>query len=164
MAGEHGQEHKEKGKKSAEEEATSLRASLVESPATRIRFKDFYRTFKKKEREGNAVATTNTQTDKQAAPAGGYTSERRKKALGRGAEVAREYALSVLERGLLPEKVHWRVFLELADLSKRENQFEDARRLFAKVNEMQVRCTPSFFQESICLLTLDTDRSLPPTL
>ena len=133
-----GLERKERGKKSAEERANDLRSSLVESPATRIRFKDFYRTFKKKEREANTAAASTAEAHDKAAQGGGHRGGRRSKGMGRGAEVAREYALSVLEKGLLPEKVHWRVILELADLSKRENQFGEARRLFAKVNEMQV--------------------------
>ena len=35
--------------------------------------------------------------------------------------------------GTLPEKVHWKIYLEIADLAKRENHFEEARRLYKKV-------------------------------
>jgi hypothetical protein len=34
-------------------------------------------------------------------------------------------------------QVHWRVYLEMAELSKRENKFDDARRLYRKVTKLQ---------------------------
>jgi la-related protein 1 len=49
--------------------------------------------------------------------------------------VGREYALRCLE--WMPEKLHWRVLLELADLSKRDNRLDESRVLFQKVNELQ---------------------------
>lgn len=30
----------------------------------------------------------------------------------------------------VPQKMHWRVFLDLADFSKRESKFDEARNLF----------------------------------
>jgi tetratricopeptide (TPR) repeat protein len=30
----------------------------------------------------------------------------------------------------MPQKIHWRVYLELADLAKRESKFQDARYFF----------------------------------
>jgi len=37
----------------------------------------------------------------------------------------------------LPEGVHWRVHLEMADLAKREKNFGDARRLYRRATELQ---------------------------
>jgi tetratricopeptide (TPR) repeat protein len=50
---------------------------------------------------------------------------------------AEAYALKALESGSIPEKTHWRIYLELADLAKRSNKLEEARNLFAKVCELQ---------------------------
>ncbi|KAI2512860.1 hypothetical protein MHU86_1406 [Fragilaria crotonensis] len=50
---------------------------------------------------------------------------------------AKEYALKALETGAVPEKTHWRVYLELADLAKRSNRFVEARKLYAQVCELQ---------------------------
>jgi tetratricopeptide (TPR) repeat protein len=52
-----------------------------------------------------------------------------------GYRAAREVCRQYLE--ILPQKVHWRVFLELADLAKRENFFKRARRLYHRVTRMQ---------------------------
>jgi hypothetical protein len=42
---------------------------------------------------------------------------------------AEEYALQTLKSGVVPEyDAHWRGGLELADLAKRSNKFEEARR------------------------------------
>jgi len=30
----------------------------------------------------------------------------------------------------VPQKIHWRVFLDLADFAKRESKFDEARNLF----------------------------------
>ena len=37
----------------------------------------------------------------------------------------------------LPTKIRWRVFLELADLAKREHELDDARALYQKVNALE---------------------------
>jgi tetratricopeptide (TPR) repeat protein len=50
---------------------------------------------------------------------------------------AEDYALRTLKYGSIPEKTHWRVYLELADLAKRSNKFEDARKLYSLVCELQ---------------------------
>lgn len=41
------------------------------------------------------------------------------------------YATSFLDK--LPANLHWRVYLELADIAKRSNKAEEARRLFQRV-------------------------------
>lgn len=50
---------------------------------------------------------------------------------------AHEYAMQTLSAGSLPETVHWRVYLELADLAKRSNRFEEARKLYQQVCSLQ---------------------------
>ena len=50
---------------------------------------------------------------------------------------AEKYAMSSLSDGSLPESIHWRVFLELADLAKRSNRFEEARNLYQQVYTLQ---------------------------
>ena len=77
----------------------------MESPETRAAFKEFYRTFRLKERLS--------------------------------IQEAKDYALKALEDGSVPEKTHWRVYLELADLAKRSNRFGEARTFFAQVCELQ---------------------------
>uniref|UniRef100_A0A7S4M9K9 Uncharacterized protein n=1 Tax=Vannella robusta TaxID=1487602 RepID=A0A7S4M9K9_9EUKA len=74
-----------------------------DSPTSNTKFKQFYRSFKQKEKEGYKEAS--------------------------------QYAIEHLE--ILPEKVHWRVFLELADLAKRENRISKAREYYEQVNKLQ---------------------------
>lgn len=50
-------------------------------------------------------------------------------------EAAKDYAMACFE--LLPLKVHWKLFLELADLAKRENRIAEARRLYRRVCRLQ---------------------------
>jgi cell division protein FtsL len=38
-------------------------------------------------------------------------------------------------------KVHWKLYLEMADLAKRENRIEEARKLYKKVCRLQVSRT-----------------------
>jgi len=85
------------------------KAELNENPATKLAFKEFYRKFHALERT--------SLTD------------------------ARDFATSVLEGAAegtpLPGSVHWRVYLELADLAKRSNDSDAARALYGKVCELQ---------------------------
>ena len=90
-----------------EDPADAKRAELVESPAMRSAFKDFYRKFRIKERSSF-----------------------------RDAE---EFALSTLKDGALPNTVQWRVYLELADLAKRSNQFGEARKLYRQIGRASCR-------------------------
>lgn len=50
---------------------------------------------------------------------------------------AEEYAKKVLEDDSLPVSMHWKVYLELADLFKRANKFLAARLLYQKVCRLQ---------------------------
>jgi len=50
---------------------------------------------------------------------------------------AEKFAMYSLKDGSLPESIHWRVYLELADLAKRSNRFEDARKLYQQVYKLQ---------------------------
>ena len=52
-------------------------------------------------------------------------------------EDAESYAESCLRNPEIPSKIHWKIYLELADLSKRENHFAKARIFYEKVNELQ---------------------------
>ena len=99
-----------------EDPADAKRAELVESPAMRSAFKDFYRKFRIKERSSF-----------------------------RDAE---EFALSTLKDGALPNTVQWRVYLELADLAKRSNQFGEARKLYRQVCELQPYASQGWLEYS----------------
>mmetsp|Transcript_11868 Transcript_11868/g.13801 ORF Transcript_11868/g.13801 Transcript_11868/m.13801 type:complete len:1213 (-) Transcript_11868:1358-4996(-) len=100
---------------------TRRRTDLSESPATRLKFKEFYRQFRLKEKCSF--------------------------------EAAQQYAIECLQPEFvldshgkasekcnpnsLPEKLHWKIYLEMADLAKRENRFTEARRLYRTVNKLQ---------------------------
>ena len=56
---------------------------------------------------------------------------------GGGAKAAKAYAESCLTSDLLPRKTQWRVYLELADLSKREKQWDQARHYYSVVCSTQ---------------------------
>eukprot|EP01112_Ceratiomyxa_fruticulosa_P016875 TRINITY_DN515_c0_g4_i1.p1 TRINITY_DN515_c0_g4~~TRINITY_DN515_c0_g4_i1.p1 ORF type:complete len:106 (+),score=24.76 TRINITY_DN515_c0_g4_i1:154-471(+) len=79
------------------------RTDLIESPNTKQTYKQFFKQFKAKEKEGF--------------------------------KEAKHFALSNLS--LLPEKVHWKVFLELADLAKRENHLHTAQKYYEMVTQLQ---------------------------
>lgn len=96
--------------------ATQKKSELIESPATRSAFKDFYRRFRSAER-----------------------------ASFQGAE---DLALKSLGDGSIPGKVHWRVYLELADLAKRSNRFADARRLYQQVCQLQPYASQGWLEYS----------------
>lgn len=92
------------------------RAELVESPSTRVAFKDFYRTLRSEER---------------------FSFQK-----------AEEFALQALDDGSLPGSVHWRVYLELADLAKRSNCYVEARRLYQKVCQLQPYASQGWLEYS----------------
>jgi la-related protein 1 len=92
------------------------RTDLIENPATRFAFKEFYRNFRSKERLSF------------------YEAE--------------EFAMKSLEDGSLPEKVHWRIYLEMADLAKRSNRFADARRLYQQVCQLQPYASQGWLEYS----------------
>lgn len=88
-----------------EDSADAKRAELMESPATRSAFKDFYRKLRAEERSSF--------------------------------QDAEKFAMLSLKDESLPESIHWRVYLELADLAKRSNRFEEARNLYQQVYKLQ---------------------------
>ena len=55
---------------------------------------------------------------------------------------------------LLPEKIHWKVYLELADLAKRENRLEEARELFKKVTVIQPYASQGWLEYSKVMVPL----------
>jgi la-related protein 1 len=61
-------------------------------------------------------------------------------------EAAKEYALACFD--LLPQKVHWKLFLEMADLAKRENRIDEARRLYRKVCHLQPHASQGWLEYS----------------
>lgn len=50
---------------------------------------------------------------------------------------AEDFAMQALSDGSLPDSIHWRVYLELADLAKRANKFFEARNLYQEVCRLQ---------------------------
>ena len=100
----------------SEDPIDAKRLELVESPATRIAFKEFYRSFRGEERMSF--------------------------------QKAEEYARNALHDESLPEAVHWRVYLELADLAKRSNRYVEARLLYQKVCEIQPYASQGWLEYS----------------
>jgi len=88
-----------------EEEAELNRSKLVETPAMRVILKEFYRTYRAKEKIS--------------------------------LDCAADFARSCLDSEEFPVSVQWRIYLELADLSKRANKFKEARTLYKKVCTIQ---------------------------
>jgi hypothetical protein len=39
-------------------------------------------------------------------------------------------SMELIQTLRVPQKIHWRVFLDLADFAKRESKFDEARNLF----------------------------------
>lgn len=100
----------------SEDPVEAKRTELVESPATRIAFKEFYRAFRGEERLSF--------------------------------QKAEEFALGSLDGESLPESVHWRVYLELADLAKRSNRYAEARCLYQKVCQLQPYASQGWLEYS----------------
>jgi len=92
------------------------KVELMDSNATRTMFKEFYRTFRLKEKTSLSCA----------------------------AEFAKDY----LDNASTPESMHWRIYLELADLAKRENNFNEARQLFYKVCNLQPHMSQGWLEFS----------------
>lgn len=86
-----------------DEGGRAKRSELVESPTTKQTYKQFFKQFKAKEKDGLLPA--------------------------------QEFAEQNLKQ--LPVKVHWKVYLELADLAKRENSLKLARRFYRRVIQLQ---------------------------
>jgi la-related protein 1 len=92
------------------------RAELDESPAIRLAFKEFYKSYRAEERLG--------------------------------LQQAEEFARNSLQDGSLPESVHWRVYIELADIARRSNRFVDARQLYQKVCQLQPYASQGWIEYS----------------
>ena len=63
-------------------------------------------------------------------------------------EGAESYAMSCLGNPEFQPSVHWRIYLELADLSKRSNKFNRARELYSKVCELQPYASQGWSERS----------------
>lgn len=61
---------------------------------------------------------------------------------------AEEFALGALKDGTLPESVHWKVYLDLADLAKRANRYVEARALYKRVCELQPTANQGWLEYS----------------
>ena len=94
---------------------------VVESPEERARYKEFGRQFRQREQES--------------------------------LDAARAHATACLDRSndriYLPRSTHWRVYLELADLSKRQNRVEDARASYRKACNLQPRASQVSDEDSL---------------
>lgn len=55
----------------------------------------------------------------------------------KGVGYAEEFAKKALQGEVLPPSIHWRIYIELADLARRTNRFAEARRYFQKVCKLQ---------------------------
>jgi tetratricopeptide (TPR) repeat protein len=92
------------------------RIELDESPATRLIFKEFYKSYRLQERLG--------------------------------LQYAEDFAKRSLQDGSLPESVHWRVYIELADIARRSNRFVEARHLYQKVCQLQPYASQGWIEYS----------------
>jgi len=63
-------------------------------------------------------------------------------------EGAEEYAESCLANPDFQTSIHWRIHLELADLSKRSNEFNKARNLYSKVCTLQPYASQGWLERS----------------
>jgi hypothetical protein len=94
---------------------------VLESPTERQAFKEFGKQFRLKENES-------------------------------GLSAARDFALACLSTSnrnmFLPEAVHWRVYLELADVAKRSNLIEEARKNYRMACDLQPRASQGWLEHS----------------
>lgn len=58
------------------------------------------------------------------------------------------FAFKSLEDGSLPESIHYKVYLELADLAKRSNRYVEARRRYQKVCQLQPYASQGWLEYS----------------
>lgn len=63
-------------------------------------------------------------------------------------ESATDFARFYLEDKEFPRSVHWRIYLELADLAKRKNDITEARTLYAKVCKIQPYASQGWLERS----------------
>ena len=65
-----------------------------------------------------------------------------------GVQNAEHFATQALAEGKLPESIHWRVYIELADLARRSNRFAEARRQYQKVCDLQPYASQGWVEHS----------------
>lgn len=65
-----------------------------------------------------------------------------------GLQRAEDFARQALQDGSLPESVHWRVYVELADIARRSNRFVEARRLYHTVCQLQPYASQGWIEYS----------------
>lgn len=113
--------------------------ALVESPGTKLAFKEFSRQFRLLEKQGNSESNTTGENSTASSSSSNHSSSDANEgsANSAGSAAARAYAHRCLSNDLLPAKAHWRVYLELAELAKREDQWMNAQKLFCKACETQ---------------------------
>ena len=63
-------------------------------------------------------------------------------------DTAADFARSYLEDKEFPRSVHWRIYLELADLAKRKNNFVEARNLYKKLCQIQPYASQGWLERS----------------
>lgn len=63
-------------------------------------------------------------------------------------EVAADFAKSCLSQSEFPKSVHWRIILEMADLKKRSNLFDEARELYSDVCRLQPYTNQGWLERS----------------
>lgn len=63
-------------------------------------------------------------------------------------DTAANFARSYLEDKEFPRSVHWRIYLELADLAKRKNNITEARNLYSKVCQIQPYASQGWLERS----------------
>mmetsp|Transcript_31440 Transcript_31440/g.34821 ORF Transcript_31440/g.34821 Transcript_31440/m.34821 type:complete len:1416 (+) Transcript_31440:200-4447(+) len=61
---------------------------------------------------------------------------------------AESFALNALDDKNIPSRMHWKIYLELADLAKRSNRFEEARRRYLKVCKIQPQASQGWLEFS----------------
>ena len=136
-------------KASNSSKVTAERA-LVESPGTKLAFKEFCRQFRLLEKQGSSESNTTGDGGNNGSSSSGSSKSSKSSSTGSssgdasegatkstGAAAARAYAHRCLTNDLLPVKAHWRVYLELAELAKREHRWTDAQKLHCKACEAQ---------------------------
>ncbi len=96
--------------------ADQKKSELIETPAIRALFKEFYREYRAQEKISLEAAAT--------------------------------FATQCLQNEEYPTSVHWRIYLELADLSKRANKFYEARELFNRVCSLQPYASQGWLEYS----------------
>lgn len=62
----------------------------------------------------------------------------------KGYQAARDFASSSF--ALLPNHLHWRLYLEMADIAKRENMLKDAREFYQKATVLHPHASQAWLE------------------